>query len=192
MGFAIFCGVFLAVLLSIGIGVLVVRRKIRRFSKEVLGTEDFIGALKDEDRQMNPKSVSGMDSILLPKILRDFPDFDIDMAKSYCRDYIKEKLKEKQEITIHRVVLSEYLSSQTQKTIVMQASLAYVEDEQTVQTRYELHYTFMVDSACDSVAANCPNCGAVLGYGQTVCAYCGARVVNVLGNTWEFTRMTEI
>lgn len=191
MGWYIFFGVFAAVGVAIAIGVVTVRRKLRRISKQYLGTEDFMAVMEQQEVEDSPKSVRGMDSILIPRILKDFPDFDVNMAKTYGRNYLKEKLRNKKELKIHRLVFSDYLTSSVQKTVVMQAALCYKEGEKLVQTRYDLHYAYKLGDEHTSVAANCPNCGAAMGYGQTVCAYCGARVVNVLKNSWEFTRMVQ-
>ena len=43
----------------------------------------------------------------------------------------------------------------------------------------------------DTVAANCPNCGGAMGYGQAQCSYCGSRVAHVLKNTWTITKIEE-
>ena len=195
MGDVIFWAVFAAVLVGIGGVALYLRQKLRRFARENLGTDDFgdiLNAINQESVRNEPKSVSGMDSLLLPRILEDFPDFDVHMAKTYARDHIQHQLLGKQSVIVHKIVLNDYLRTESQKTIVMQASVAYMENDHTIQTRYRLDYSFMVAAGAESVAANCPNCGAALGYGITDCPYCGSRVVNILGNTWEFTAFREI
>lgn len=192
---AIIIGIVLAAVICTLILVVIVRNKLRSVSKQVLGTEDLkkvVDAIQDEDREMSPKSVSGMDSVLMPKILRDFPDFDANMAKTYGREYIKKKLADKKDVTINRLVFHQYLPALSQKTIVMQASVGYEEKDRTYQTRYELHYAYVVESADETIAANCPNCGANLPFGATQCSYCGSRITNVLGNTWKFIRFHEI
>ena len=60
-----------------------------------------------------------------------------------------------------------------------------------MQKRYDLHYSYILHSHEPSVAANCPNCGGALQLGATHCPYCNCRIVNVLGNTWAFTQLTE-
>lgn len=189
----VFLGAFLAVIVSIAVLVYVVRKKIRSFSRRVFGKADILEALAEIDTEADetPRSLNGCDTLLLPQILKDFPDFDVNLVKTYARDYIKENLKAKESLTIHNVVLARYLPSAAQKTIVMQAAVSYRENGKTCQMRYDLDYTFLLDQSCLSVAANCPNCGGALGYGVRECPYCGSRVANVLGNTWEFTEMRE-
>ena len=138
----------------------------------------------------SPRSLNGCDSLLMPKILQDFPDFDVTLAKTYVRDYLKNKLANQKNLTIHNVVIAKYLPSGAQKTIVFQAALCWTESGKKVQKRYEMNYTYLLDGDTE-VAANCPNCGGALGYGVNECPYCGSRVANALGNTWTFTEMKE-
>lgn len=138
----------------------------------------------------SPRSLNGCDSLLIPQILKDFPDFDGNLAKTYVRDYLKKTLSEHPELTIHNVVIAKYLRSGAQKCIVFQAALCWTEGGKKVQKRYELHYTYLLQGDSE-VAANCPNCGGALGYGVRQCPYCDSRVANVLGNKWTFTEVKE-
>ncbi len=193
MGLWIALAVFCAVLLGIGAIYWVIRRKVRRFSRDVFGTENLLEGLKAVDtvHLEHPRSLNGCDSLLLPKILADFPDFDHNLAFTYAREYLQEQLSGKENLVIHRIVMSKYLRTLAQKTIVMQAAVSYREQEQRFQARYDLDYTYILDQGCEHIAANCPNCGGALGFGVTDCPYCGSRVANVLGNTWKFTAMQE-
>ncbi len=185
--------VFAAVLIGIGLICLAVRLRIRRFSRQVFGTASLLKGLKavDTAHLEEQRSLNGCDSLLLPRILQDFPDFDPNLAKTYAREYLKTQLAHNQGLTIHRIVFSQYLRSLAQKTIVMQAALCWKQDGQTRQMRYELDYTYLLNDADPSVAANCPNCGGALGFGVTQCSYCGSRVANALGNRWQFTAMRQ-
>lgn len=193
MGLWIALGVFAAVLLGIGGVYWVVRQKIRRFSRDIFGTSNILQGLKEADtlHLEHPRSLNGCDTLLLPKILADFPDFDHNLAFTYAKEYLRQKLAGKQELIIHRIVISKYLRSLSQKTIVMQAAVSFKEDGQRQQKRYDLDYTYILDEGSEHIAANCPNCGGALGFGVTDCPYCGSRVANVLGNTWKFTAMQE-
>ena len=188
-----FWGGFLAVALVLTVTVLVLRSKIRNFSRKVFGKPDLLEALSEVEsiEDNSPRSLNGCDALLLPQILADFPDFDISLAKTYARNYLKDQLRDKQSMTIYNVVIARYLRSATQRTIVFQAALSYYEGSEKQQKRYELDYAHMLSTVSDSVAANCPNCGGALGYGVTTCPYCGSRVANVLGNTWQFTELRE-
>lgn len=190
-----FLAIFLGVIAGIVLVALHLRNKLKRYSRQVLGTDDFdaiVDAISEENQVMTPKSVSGMDSILMPQILEDFPDFDADQAKTQAGDYIKTQLSDKQSVKINKIVFSRYHEAESQKTIVMQASVAYQQNDRTVQTRYQFNYSFLLSEGCDTVAANCPNCGGALSFGQRNCPYCGAQVINVMGNTWEFNGFREL
>ncbi len=193
MGPWIGAGVFAATLIGIGGIYLALRGKVRRFSRDVFGTENILQGLKEADTAhlQSPRSLNGQDSLLLPRILRDFPDFDPNLAKTYAREYLTQKLGHLDGLTIHRIVFAKYLPSLAQKTIVMQAAVSCKGEKGLCQLRYDLDYTYILDQSQESVAANCPNCGGVIGFGQTQCAYCGARVANVLGNTWRFTALRQ-
>lgn len=188
-----FLGAFTATALALLILWLVVRKKLRDLCYRLFGTTHFMTALSHADvqNQDHPRSLSGCDQLLIPQILEDFPDFDVTMAKNYARDYLKKKLADKNQLTIYNLVLSRYLRSAAQKTIVFQAAVSYYSGGEKLQKRFDLHYTYLLSGEASTVAANCPNCGGTLGYGDTVCPYCNSRVVNVMGNTWEFTFLKE-
>lgn len=188
-----FWGGFTAIALALLILWLVVRKKLRDFSYRLFGTRHLLSVLSRADIQNedHPRSLSGCDQLIIPQILEDFPDFDVTMAKSYARDYLKKELADKASLTIYNVVLSRYLRSRAQKTIVFQAAVSYHSGGEKLQKRFDLHYTYLLSGRESTVAANCPNCGGTLGYGDTVCPYCNSTVVNVMGNTWEFTALKE-
>lgn len=188
-----FLGGFLAVALGITVLVLYIRKKVRSFSRRIFGTTDIVGALKEIDTTTmdTPRSLSGCDRILLPQILKDFPDMDIELAKTYVRDHLRQLHQGRPSFRIHNVVITKYLRSAVQKCIVFQAALCYREKDRTIQKRYDVYYTYLLPQVDEAVAANCPNCDGVLGFGDTVCPFCGSRVANVLGNTWEFTEVRE-
>ena len=194
MAFWVFLGAFFAVaLLIIGLAMFL-RRKIRGFSRRVFGNPDLLDALEEIDTSHleTPRSLNGCDTLLMPQILKDFPDFDANLAKTYARNILRDRFGKRQNFVIHNVVIAKYLRSSVQRTIVFQAATAHRENKQTVQKRYDLHYTHLLSSSSGcAVAANCANCGGALGYGVTICPYCGSRVANVLGNAWKFTEIIE-
>ncbi len=175
--------------------VLIVIIMIRRFSMRAFGTPRLSEAIEQQEtlEETTPKSLSGMDSVFLPKILADFPDFNPDIAKTNVKNKLLEVLKGKQEIKIHGVVINNYIKTSVERVIYYQAALQYRENGRLTQRRYCLHYAFLLDTdSGDTIAANCPNCGgAVNNTNQKVCEFCGSRLVNVLSNTWEFTEVYE-
>lgn len=137
-----------------------------------------------------PRSVSSCDRLILPQILKDFPDFDVTTAKKTVKQALQEKFGSQKGYVLHKVVISEYLRT-AQKTIVFQAAFATKEGAVMRQRRMILHYTYLLPNADNTIAANCPNCAGALGYGVTECPFCGSRVANPLGNSWQFTEFRE-
>lgn len=168
---------------------------IKRFSKNAFGTSNISEVIKQQDTldQTTPKSLSGMDYIYLPQIMEDFPDFNSTLAETKVKNKLYEVLKGKEAVHIHNVVISNYERTSVEKTIHYQAALQYRENGRLNQKRYCLHYSFMLATdEGNTLAANCPNCGgAISSTNQTVCEYCDSRLVNVLGNSWEFTDVYE-
>ncbi|MCM1105987.1 MAG: hypothetical protein NC355_03490 [Blautia sp.] len=77
IGAAVGLGVFAAVLVAAGVGALVLRNKIRNFSRAAFGTDSLAEGLNRQADELaaTPKSVSGMTRLMEPQIARDFPDF---------------------------------------------------------------------------------------------------------------------
>lgn len=193
MGFWIFLGVFLAVAVGSAAIYFILREKIRRFSRDVFGTSDLLAGLKavDSVADESPRSLNGCDTLLLPQILADFPDFDVSMTKTHARSALQKKYGNLNRFTIYNVVISRYLRAATQKTIVLQAAASYQNGGEKKQKRYDLYYVYVASGSSETVAANCPNCGAALGYGEVNCPYCGSQVGTLQKNTWEFTEIRE-
>lgn len=75
--------VFLAVFVGAVIGVRKLQRKIQSFSRMAFGTSDILKGLKQVELETSstPKSVAAMTSLYLPKIKKDFPEFQYDEMK---------------------------------------------------------------------------------------------------------------
>ena len=112
------------------------------------------------------------------------------MAKNQVRDYLNQQFGKRPEFRIHNVVIARYLNDGLQKTIVYQAAVCWRKGS-LQQRRYDIFSSYLLPQGNQAVAANCPNCGATLGFGAVECAYCGSRVANPMGQHWEFTQITE-
>ena len=130
---------------------------IKRFRS--FGSFRNIDVSSFDDFETRPRSLSGRDSQLIPKILKDFPDFNVTSAKSAVKEKLKEELAGVTDLKIHNVVINGYTGTPAEKTIIFQAALQYSENGKTVQKRYVLHYSFIIENG-KVAAANCPNCGA--------------------------------
>lgn len=186
---------FFASAMIVFVTIFIVINVIRNFSKSAFGTPDITKVIEQQDtlEQTTPKSLSGMDAVYLPQIMEDFPDFNPSYAKSKVKAKLRETLKNKSELAIHNVVIAGYDRGSVEKTIRYQAALQYKENGRTVQKRYNLSYSFLLPTGDGAtIAANCPNCGgAIASSTQKVCEYCDSRIVNVMGNTWDFTEVYE-
>lgn len=190
--FAIFLGIFLGISVSIYAIYRKVSHKIRHISTDLFGTANLMKAINQVNEQVydRPRTISACENSVLPRILRDFPDFDLSLAKTYCRNYLKEQLTGHKNLTIHKVALFQYNSNSIQKTVIFQAAVSW-DDGQKLQKRFDISYTNKPETDQGTIAANCPNCGAALGYGIRECPYCGSRLVNILENVWTFTELLE-
>ncbi len=76
--FSLILGIIFLLLL-IGI-IFYIRQKVKDVSRTLFGTESLSKGVQNIQREyeMTPKSVSGMQNLYLPTIVKDFPDFHID------------------------------------------------------------------------------------------------------------------
>lgn len=195
-GIIVFLAIFLAVLLFL-IGLFFyIRHKIRQFSNQVFGTRDVRQVLENIEttEQEKPKSLNGMDMLYLPRIQKDFPDFNPTMADNYAKEALKEHIGNKDGFHVHNVVIAGYEKTSVEYYIIMQAAVEWKEQGKKVQKRYVLQYSYLVKAQAgeEVVAANCPNCGgAIESLSWEICPYCDCRLVNVLKNSWKFTQIRE-
>lgn len=83
-----------AVVVATGVGIGVIRHKIRRFSRTVFGTSSLIDGIKgvqenQEQMRETPRSLHGMTQIYLPMIKKDFPEFDYALYKSKANSLLR-------------------------------------------------------------------------------------------------------
>lgn len=194
MGWIIFAGIVVGISLPGIIAYLIIRNQIRKATRSNFSLRDLpelVRAAQESDDNQ-PKSLSGGDSMFLPRILRDFPDFNLSQAKSLAAAELLKRLSDKAEVKIHKVILHDYQRAALEKTIIFQAAVQYRSEGRLVQTRYCLHYAYLLPQEDVTAAGKCPHCGAPFtSTAQTNCPYCGSLVANVLGNTWSFTDCYE-
>ncbi len=72
----------------------VLRGKIRRFSNQAFGTPDILQGLSQAQKEADntPRSLSGGDAIYADRVMCDFPDFDLPLAKSYVEHCVTDFL----------------------------------------------------------------------------------------------------
>lgn len=120
-----------------------IKGKLSNLSNEVFGTTNIIEGFKKQELELSetPKSVSSMDSVLIPKILNDFPYLDINEMKSLAENalinYFKS-LEDKKVKTIDNI--SDKLLIKIEKEINNLNELKCIKNmniHRTVITSYE-------------------------------------------------------
>lgn len=103
-GLIVILGVVVALLAAALVLVLVIRNKVRQFSRELFGTSSISQGLKNQNEKLaeTPRSVSSMTKIYLPQIKRDFPEFNFEeysqKAQIVLEDYLNA-ISEKTQLT---------------------------------------------------------------------------------------------
>ena len=85
----------LAVIIAIWCGIVYIRNKVRETSRTLFGTSNITQAAKQmkQEYSTTPKSVSAMTSLLLPKIVSDFPGFQYDEMKDRTENVLTSYLR---------------------------------------------------------------------------------------------------
>lgn len=85
----------LAIIIAIFCGVAYARNKLKEFVFSLFGTSDIHKAAKQmkQEYSTTPKSVSAMTSLLLPKIVADFPDFQYNEMKDRAENVLTSYLR---------------------------------------------------------------------------------------------------
>ena len=160
---------------------------------EIFGNADsaakgFYEGMTEDDR---PKSVGGGDSLFLPRILKDFPEFSLSTAKAAVRERIEEEMAGKDSLKIHNIAITNYTAAGNEREIVFGCAFEYAGGAGRVQKRYALHYLY-ANTGDQPTVAVCQSCGAPIGSAaQETCEYCGCRIVNVTGASWKITQVYE-
>lgn len=194
----LFWGAFWGIIGIFVISIIILVLKLKRLSRRDPGVQILASFAKgivsgelDFEVPEEPRSLNRCDSILIPQIMRDFPDFAPERAKNIFRGLVKKHYANAPDFTVYAVGMSQYLRAALHKTIVMQAACSYTRNGKKVQIRVEADYIYSVHTDDETIASNCPNCGGAIGYGEVNCPYCGSHVSNVMANTWEFKNIRE-
>lgn len=97
--------ILILIVLFIVIGLIIgIKNKISHISKQIYGTSNILEGFKKQEEYLaeTPKSVSSLNEVILPKIEKDFPNFNfnemISIAEACLRTYFESldtnKLKE--------------------------------------------------------------------------------------------------
>ena len=212
--------IFLIIAL-VGAGIVgyAVMRTARLFNR----AEGLIDDIKDAQirEEETPKSLNAMDSLLLPQIMKDFPEYNSEViiarvmndAKLFYESAANGEVLFKEGVAaslldnvvlpkdvlggvvVHRAALCAYDRKQRDRLITYQASVQYEgTDAKRHQKRLTLKYiaAYSSDFTEKIEVIKCPNCGApVPTVGEKVCRYCGAALVSPAGFGWVLINMKE-
>lgn len=87
--------IILVILLIIAFLFIYINSKIRRFSRQVFGTETLgEGLAKDKlERSLRPRSLQSMEPVYLPRIKKDFPELNIEELKTRGEGILLSQLR---------------------------------------------------------------------------------------------------
>ena len=212
-----------AAVLLMGLLVAQIRRRTRRFlnSAEVCLLRELVrSAQAGEQQEDQPKSLSGMTSIYLPQILRDFPEFNWEEQQAAVEAKVQlfleaQNVEAAGAVWIHRTVISRYQKYGGTASILCETAAEYwpqaenghvcggVYRKQEPQKMTQVHkkqtvcaaeLLYVYDPGLSGAAASviCPNCGApVEKLGAKQCRYCGS-VLHVSGiMAWTVQNVRE-
>ncbi len=192
--FSIFPILFFAVF-ALGIGTFIIT--LSRVIKASKHTQQTAGRIitqtaeqMQQEEENRPKSLSGMDSVLVPQIMADFPHFSERQMKDEAAEFAAQSLRNLgMDVTcVHNVVFSSYDRLDPMRTITMQLAIE-LDSTNNKQRRYELQCTSksLLYPEEGIHAVNCPNCAAPLSNIHTPCPYCGTTAKVPFEMLWQFS-----
>lgn len=193
-------GIFGIALLAIVATVWYFYGKIKKFARENFGTDNFkeIAKTQEELEANTPKSVSGMTSLYLPRLQKDFPELNWVEFQGLAEKHLKEYLANQgcTRVHIHQTVLRDYRKKDGTCFAIIQSSVEYEKEEKKTQSRYNVTMAYVQDAEKigfeSAYSINCPNCGAAVStLGNKVCEYCGSIVKEVNMHVWELEKIEE-
>lgn len=186
------------------IGLKIVEHKMRRNGIDMNLLE--MARVNENNLAATPKSLSGMTSVLLPRISRDFPDFNWSEIRAKLEEEITGLLKDEgaRDIYIHRTVIAKYEKVENSSLITTQTALKYRKDKKgpsgedmDIQARYVAELVYMQDldpyDNDDRVGIHtCPNCGgAIRNNKMKYCEFCGCGFTELNVRAWGISGIKE-
>lgn len=176
-------------------------RKIKRFARVNFGTDNFrqIVETQEELEANTPKSVSGMTSLYLPRLQKDFPELNWVEFRGLAEKYLKEHIENQgcTQVHFHQTVLRDYRKKDGTCYAIIQSSVEFFREEKKTQSRFNVTMAYVQDAEKigfeSAYSINCPNCGAAISaLGNKVCEYCGSIVKEVTMRVWELEKIEEV
>ncbi|MCQ2537523.1 MAG: zinc ribbon domain-containing protein [Lachnospiraceae bacterium] len=175
-------------------------KKAKRIARQGFGTDNLEAILKQQELlDEEPKSISGMTSIYLPKLQKDFPELNWMQLQNTAKQHLVKFLEDKgfAKVKIHKNSLYEYKKESGTCYATIQHAVEYVKpDEKKVQTRFNVIMSYVQDAEKmgyeKAYAVTCPNCGAAItSLGAKTCEYCGSAIQPYNIRVWELSDIIE-
>lgn len=175
--------------------------KVKRFARRNFGTDSLQKIIQNQEEEManTPKSVSGMTSLYLPRLQKDFPELNWVEFQTMAEKHLKEHLEKLgyKSVRIHQTVLRDYRKNSGTCYAVLQSSVEFFKEEKKTQSRFNVTMAYIQDASKtgheSSYSINCPNCGApISSLGAKTCEYCGSAVREVNIRIWQLDEVEEV
>lgn len=189
---------------------------INRIARIARSAENLISEidLAQAAAETTPRSLTSIENLLLPQVLKDFPEYNVAVAAERVaadarlyyesaaagevlfEEGISTALRESMTlpddvaggIVVHKVALCGYDKRQRDRMLTYQAAVKYDDERgKPHQVRLTLKYiaAYTEDLANEIDVIKCPNCGApVPAVGDKVCRYCGTALRVNAGLGW--------
>ncbi len=206
--------IIFGILLAILVLIIVIINKIKSAFGNV-PIKEIVDLAKQADleSEFQPKSVSGGDSIYLPMVLRDYPDFDNEKAKAIIQKTVSDIFSAKEvpenlksfakqiensykkattSVKFHRITISNYKKSAESSTVFYQTAFEFRTAEKLNQLRIEAQYTLFFKEAesQESISFACESCGApLLSFKTKKCQYCGCGISYMQNMLWKINNI---
>jgi len=151
------------------------------------------------NRDATIKSLCAMTRVMLPRIKKDFPEFDWNeyrnLINEKVKDYIVKELNGNDPV-VHDTEISDYRNVDGSCTIYTQTSAGYTLEGGKYEKRFDVQIVYVQDylkvpQGQTGVGLNCPNCGApVKILGNKYCEYCGTAITEINSRVWKILPVT--
>lgn len=130
----------LTIIIAIFCGYLHIKRKVQNFSRTLFGTSDIhkVAKTMQAEYSSTPKSVSAMTSLLLPKIVSDFPSFQYNEMKERANNVLVSYL---QAVTAKNPSLLKDANSELQNQLLNSIQMYNSEGKHEYFEAIKLHRT---------------------------------------------------
>lgn len=199
---SIFTVIFIIAAVIVGIGIVsVVVGMVKKtaHSAEAQVVKELVNLVNEEGLDFvsepeHPRLISNMNRIYLPKIEKDFPEFNWDEIKLMLEEEIRQKFDDKQDFEIEETVISRYEKSGQKARISCETAAEYNDGEMTRHFCIQSVLAYLNSKTGEegARALTCPRCSAPLTRrpdGEIVCEFCDTVIVGE--KMWTVTEIKE-